>query len=106
MTTEHDHMTDPKMQAAVAELQELIQSHYPTAMFTVGEAEGPDGVYMRAIVDGEDTDEVTEVFIDRMIDLQVEDGLPLYVVPVRTPERSAALRQQHLEARAVSVLPI
>ena len=106
MITEHDHMTDPKMQAAVAELQELIQSHYPTAMFTVGEAADPDGVYMRVIVDVEDTDEVTEVFIDRMIDLQVEDGLPIYVVPVRTPERIAALRQQQQRARTISALPL
>lgn len=45
----------------------------------MGEAEGPDGLYLRAIVDVEDTDEVTEVFIDRMIDLQVEEDLPLYV---------------------------
>lgn len=104
MTIEHDQRTDPEMQAAVAELQELIRSHYPSTTFTVGAAEDSDGVYMRAIVDVDDTDEVTEVFIDRMIDLQVEDGLPIYVVPVRTPERIAALRQQQQEARAISVL--
>ena len=104
MTVEHDHMTDPKMQAAVAELQELIRSHYPSTTFTVGEAEDPDGVYLRAIVDVEDTDEVTEVFIDRMIDLQVEEGLPIYVVPVRTPERIAALRQQQQGTRTISAL--
>lgn len=104
MTVEHDHRSDLKMQAAVTELQELIRAHYPTATFTVGEAENPDGVYMRAIVDVDDTDEVTEVFIDRMIDLQVEDGLPLYVVPVRTPARIAALRQQQQEDRSIPAL--
>jgi len=106
MTVEHDHHIDPKMQAAVAELQELIRSQYPSTTFSVGEAEDPDGVYLRAIVDVDDTDEVTGVFIDRMIDLQVEEGLPIYVVPVRTPERIASLRQQQQAARAISVLPL
>lgn len=106
MMIEHDQRTDPRMQAAVAELQELIRSQYPSTTFTVGAAEDPDGVYMRAIVDVDDTDEVTEVFIDRMIDLQVEDGLPIYVVPVRTPERREALRQQQREARSISALPL
>ncbi len=106
MTREHDHMTDPQMQAAITELQELIRSHYPSTTFTVGEAEDPDGVYLRAIVDVDDTDEVTEVFIDRMIDLQVEDGLPIYMVPVRTPERIAAVRQWQHDDRSRLALPL
>jgi hypothetical protein len=93
------HITDLKMKSAVSELQELIRSRYPSTTFTVGEYEGPDSVYMRATVDVDDTDEVTAVFIDRLVDLQVEDGLPIYVVPVRTPERIAAHRRQ-LEARS------
>lgn len=105
MKIEHDRLADPRMQAGVDELQELIRSRYPRTTFTVGEAEDPDGIYMRAIVDVDDIDEVTELFIDRMIDLQVEDGLPIYVVPVRTPERSAALRQRQQEARAIPALP-
>lgn len=105
MTDNHYQITDPKMRAAVAELQELIRSQYPTTTFTVGEAEDPDGVYMRAIVDVDDTDEVTEVLLDRLVDLQVEDGLPIYVVTVRTPERIAAFRQRQREEHARMVLP-
>ncbi|MDQ3656781.1 MAG: hypothetical protein M3457_17110, partial [Chloroflexota bacterium] len=77
MTNTHDHLTDPRMQAAIAELQDMIRTHYPSTVFAVGEAEDPDGIYIRAVVDVDDPDEVTEVFIDRMIDLQVEDGLPV-----------------------------
>jgi len=87
MIIERDYMTDPKIQAAVTELQELILTHYPSTVFTVGEADDPEGVYMRAVVDVDDPDDVTAIFIDRVIDLQVEDSLPVYVVPVRTPER-------------------
>lgn len=103
MTNRFDYMANPEMQAAVTELQDLILTRYPSTVFTVGEADDPDGVYMRAVVDVDDPDEVTEVFIDRMIDLQVEGGLPIYVVPVRTPERLAALRQRQEAARAISV---
>jgi len=100
-----DPLTDPRMQAAVAELQELIRSHFPTATFDVGEADDPDGVYMRAVVDIDDTDEVTEVFIDRLVDMQVEEGLPIYVVPVRTPERIAAALEQERRDRYRIALP-
>jgi hypothetical protein len=94
---------DPIMQAAITELQQMILAQYPTTVFTVGEAGDPEGVYVRAVVDVDDPDEVTELIIDRMIDLQVEDGLPLYVVPVRTPERTAIQRQQHRSRiRAIS----
>lgn len=106
MTVEQEHSTDAKMQAAVAELQELIRSHYPSTTFTVGEAEDPDGVYMRAVVDVDDTDEVIAVFLDRLVDLQVKDELPIYVVPVRTPERIAAFQQRQHDARSRLALPL
>ncbi len=94
---------DPIMQAAIAELQQMILARYPTTKFMVGEASDLEGVYVRAIVDVDDPDEVTELIIDRMIDLQVEYGLPLYVVPVRTPERTAIQRQQlRSSMRAIS----
>lgn len=103
MTIERDFMTDPRMQAAVAELQHLIQTRFPSTVFTAGEADDPDGVYMRAIVDVDDTDEVIEVFLDRMTDIQVEDGVPIYVVPVRTPERRAADRRRQEAGLAISL---
>lgn len=97
------HSTDPGMQSAIAELQGLIRAHYPSTTFTVGVTEDPDGVYIRAVVDVDDTDQVTETFIDRLIGMQVERGLPIYVVPVRTPERRIALREQQEAARALPV---
>lgn len=100
MTDEPFHIIDSRMQDAVAELQDLIRSHYPSTTFTVGEADEPDGVYMRAIVDVDDTDDVIEVFLDRLVDFQVDEDLPIYVVPVRTPERIAAFRRQQQETRS------
>ncbi len=37
-----------------------------------------------------DTDAVVDIFIDRLLDLQVEEQLPLYVIPVRPLERVLA----------------
>lgn len=96
---------DPRMQAAMAELQELILSHVPGTTFTVGEAEDPDGVYMRAIVDVDDTDDVTQHFIDRLVDMQVEENLPIYVVTVRTPERIAAALERERMSRYRFAMP-
>jgi hypothetical protein len=78
-----------RIQMAVAELQALIQQHYPAATFQVTQGEDPIGTYVIATVDVEDTDAVVDVYIDRLLELQLDDGLPVYVVPVRPLERIA-----------------
>jgi hypothetical protein len=35
-----------------------------------------------------------DLVMDRMLQLQLDEGIPIYVIPIRTPERVAALRQQ------------
>ena len=47
---------------------------------------------MKAIVDVEDTDEVVDVFIDRMLEMQIDEDLPVYVIPVRPLSRIMAMR--------------
>ncbi|MDP9469086.1 MAG: hypothetical protein M3Q71_00245 [Chloroflexota bacterium] len=91
MTRERNQLSDPRMHAAIEELQGLIAARYPAATFNVGLGEDPEGVYLRATVDVEDRGEVVDVFIDRLVDLQTEEGLHLYVVPGRPPERNAAI---------------
>ncbi len=94
-----DDLDDPRMQAAIREMQDLIRSHYPDATFATGYGEGPDGVHLDVTLDLEDTDEVVDVYIQRLLELQIDDGLALYVIPVRTPERRAAmLRARELAA--------
>ena len=50
-------------------------------------------VHLLARVDVDDTEDVADLVMDRMIQMQVDEGLPIYVIPLRTPERIAALRQ-------------
>jgi len=91
MSLEQGHPTDPRMAGAIAELQERIRARYPTAIFAVEAGEDPDGVYLTAAVDLDDPDEVLDVVVERLLELEIEEGLPLYVVPARTPECIAAL---------------
>ncbi|MBI2760093.1 MAG: hypothetical protein HYX51_01540 [Chloroflexi bacterium] len=105
MNLERIDINDPRIQAAVAELTGLIRDHYPAAGFTVGEGEDPPGVYVTATVDVDDTDEVVDLFIDRMVDIQVKDGLPVFVIPVRPIERVVAAYEQERRTRPTASLP-
>lgn len=105
MNAEPEGIEQSRMDAAVAEMQQLILSHFPGTTFTVEEWDEPDSVYMRAIVDVGDTDEVIEVILDRLVEMQVEENLPIYVVPIRTPERRAAAFERERRERFRVTLP-
>jgi hypothetical protein len=71
---------------ALVELTAMIVRRFPEATFTVYWGEDPFGVHLRPIVDVEDTEEVLDVVIERLLELQIEEGLPLYVFPSRPIE--------------------
>jgi hypothetical protein len=91
MRTEDELLSDPKLAAAVDELKRLMSAQYPTTTYAVAAGEDPDGLYVTATVDLDDPDAVLDVIGDRLLELEVDEGLPVYVVPVRTPERVAKL---------------
>lgn len=105
MMEHHTPVTDPQIQAALAELQELITAHYPTASFIVFHRDDPDGVRLRATVDVEDLDEVMDVVMDKLYEVQVEQGLPVYVVTAQPHERVAAQLQERARGREALDLP-
>ena len=77
----------PRMEEAVHELQRLITACFPQAAFVVEEGFDPEGIYLVTTVDIADTDEVTALVGDRLVELQVDEGLPVYVTPLRPIER-------------------
>ncbi len=80
-------VNDPRIQAAVAELQAAIQERFPSAEFSLTHREDPEpGIYLNATVDVEDLDEVTDPIVSRLVDMQVDEGLPVYVI-AGWPER-------------------
>ena len=74
---------DARIRDALTELQEMIQQKYPTATFEVSRGDDPEGIYLTPTVDVEDVGEVFDVVVDRLLEMQVEEGLPVYVIPVR-----------------------
>ena len=100
---------DPRIRAAIDELRDLINHHYPAAFFAVSRGEDPDGIYLTPTVDVEDLDEVADVFSARLVEMQVEEGLPIYVVPEWPIERiEKYLRKmatQSVEARSALLVP-
>lgn len=82
--------SDPRVQKAVAELQAQIRQRYPQAEFAVVEGEDPDGTYLKATVDIDDLDEVLDQdLLDKLYEVQVEQYLPVYVIPLWPRERVA-----------------
>jgi hypothetical protein len=89
---------DERVQRALTELQDLIHTRWPQATFRVAYGEDdPQMVHLWTTVDVEDTDEVVDVVIDRVVELQLEEGVPLSVIPVRPVER--VLQAQRGEQR-------
>src|SRR3954470_195660 len=84
------HNRDPRIDAAVVELQQMILDHYPDATFTVEPGEDPPGTYITATVDVDDLDEVFDVVVKRLLDMQVEERLSVYVLIVNPIERVIA----------------
>lgn len=87
MSTERTTYPNARIPQAIDELKAMIEDRFPDASFNVYEGDDPYGTYLRVTVDIDDTDEVTDLIIDRLVDMQVEEGLPLYVIPVRPLER-------------------
>ena len=75
-----------KIKDALSELRGLIAQKYPNAIFRVTyNLSDPFGVHLIPQVDVEDTEEVLDACIDRLIQLQSDERLPVYVFPERLP---------------------
>jgi len=83
--------TDERIQDALMELQIMIKTVFPMATFRTYKGEDPEGTYIETMIDVDDTNDVMDVYVDRLLDIQVEERLPVYVIPVRSPERVAQL---------------
>lgn len=107
MTPEHEPRLSVKMKSAVGELEELIRGRYPKASFRV--VQSPDegrAIHLVTTVALEDLDQVMDVVVDRMMELQIEDKLPLQVVPVRPRQLTEKLiREQRLQPHRATDLP-
>jgi hypothetical protein len=60
----------------------------------------PEAVLLVTTVDIDDPDDVTDLVIERMMEIQIDQGLPIFVVPVRHPARV----MQMISARSLARL--
>jgi hypothetical protein len=82
-----------RVQTAIDEIRRTILQRYPTAQFAVERGhDEPENVHLVTTLDLDDPDEVIDLVLDRLLELQVEERIPLYLIPVRTPERILAGR--------------
>ena len=97
MTSEQEPKPqDPQMKQAIVELTATIRAKYPAASFAVRcGIDDPREIWITTTVDLDDPDEVVDLVIDRLLELQIEQGVPVHVLPIHPPERVAeTLRQQ------------
>jgi hypothetical protein len=106
MRPERQVRLTPRIEEAVHELKGVITEHFPHATFVVEEGVDPEGIYLITTVDIADTDEVIELVGDRLVALQVEEGLPVYVTPLRPIERVVAELREREVAMPPSPLPL
>ena len=97
MITDSSTLFSPRMDAAIKEMKQVILQHYPEATFDMGLGEDPIGMYLIATIDLADLGEVEDHLIDRLVDLQVDEGLPLYVIPTRPNQRSLEMMRKEQE---------
>lgn len=97
MTPEASTLLTPRMEAAIEEIKQIILQRFPEATLDMGPGEDPVGMYLIATVDLEDLGEVTDLYRDRIVDLQVDEALPLYVIPTRPLMRSLEMMRRKQE---------
>ncbi len=106
MRPETDRNRSPRMDEAVRELQGLISASFPDATFAVEEGSDPEGVYVVATVDVPDTDEVVAAVGDRLVAMQVDEGIPVYVTPLRPIARVVAQLRERETVGPLAPLPL
>lgn len=88
---------NPRIQAALDELKTRILAIFPDATFDVSVGAIGDGsrrVYLHVTADAESVMDVLESCAERLVDMEVEEGLPVDVLPHLTPERMAQARAE------------
>lgn len=82
---------DERTRQAIDELQCTITARYPSATFeVVPSPDDPSSIHLLTTADVDDPDEVGDLVLERVISLLVDEGIPVHVIPLRTPERIQA----------------
>src|SRR5688572_14119174 len=75
-------LNDPDAQQAIEELRDAILQVDPAATFDAALGDDPDGVHLIASVSLDDLNVFWAAIGDLQFEIQVERGLPIFVIPV------------------------
>lgn len=75
-------INEPRMQDAIAEIKSLVLDDYPDALFKAFPSSNVNGVYLRIIVDVEEPGDVSDLLLARMVEMHIDEELPIYPIPV------------------------
>src|SRR5215471_13270744 len=80
----------------IEEYKQLVLDRYPDAEFEVSRGDEPPGIYVWATVNVDDLWEPIEYVTPRVLEVQIDEGLPIYLIPTR----DRPLRARIAEAKA------
>jgi hypothetical protein len=88
MSQKRKETLEPRIVQALNELTILIRTRYPDAQFEIGRGmDDAEAIHLTTTVDIEEPEDVVDLVIDRLLELQVDERLPIHVIPLRPPER-------------------
>ena len=84
MSTKRSLKRHPDSQRAIDELKQRILAKYPTATFHLSSnPDEPGALDLLTYVDSDDPDLVLDCVMDRILEMQFDEGIPIHVVPMR-----------------------
>jgi hypothetical protein len=83
---------DEKTQQILVEVQARIKAAYPEATCTVAVGADPVGLYVDASTDAPDGFAALDLVSNWLVDLHVNEGLAMHVIPLPTPKPGAGSR--------------
>lgn len=101
MNADQEVHSDPRIEAALAELRKMIKEKCPDAIFEVVPRHYGHECYLDVTVDVDDTDDVFDIVADRLVDMRVEENLPVFVMPLRPAYR--VIEQLRREGKLPSI---
>jgi len=104
MRTEGEPKLSPRMQRAVEELKGLVRQRFPGATFQVArDPEEPRSIDLLTTTDVEDRQDVVNVVRDRLLQFQIQEKLPIHVIPLHTVERAGAILQRQMDVADLDI---
>lgn len=96
---ESSRVDDPEMMRAFSELSDIILQQFPQARIWVSEITDPvSGISLNVEVDTDNSGDVMDLILDRLVEYAVTDGLHIYPLITRPAARNIEAFQRRNEA--------